>query len=86
MSVTISTCEEICHSPVNESKAKMLYTFPKEPRFNTQIKLTYLTYNADLTNFTTCPEMSEEAHHLALEPSMTSQRAQPGHLHQTLTT
>ena len=33
MSHTVSTSEQICHSPTNQSKAKMLYSFPKSPRF-----------------------------------------------------
>lgn len=34
MSITISNCDEICNSPVNSSKAKMLYTFSKGDRFS----------------------------------------------------
>lgn len=33
MSITVSNCNEICNSPTNSSKAKMLYTFQKEERF-----------------------------------------------------
>ena len=33
MSITISNCNEICNSPLNQSKAKMLYTFSKGDRF-----------------------------------------------------
>ena len=32
MSITISTCDEISGSPMNTSKAKMLYSFPKGER------------------------------------------------------
>lgn len=34
MSITISNCDEICNSPVNSSKAKMLYSFSKGERFS----------------------------------------------------
>ncbi len=34
MSIIASNCNEICNSPTNGSKSKMLYTFPKAPRFN----------------------------------------------------
>ena len=33
MSVIVSNSEQICHSPTNQSKAKMLYSFSKSPRF-----------------------------------------------------
>ena len=33
MSVTVSTCFDIAKSCVNDSKAKQLYSFPKEERF-----------------------------------------------------
>lgn len=41
MSVTISNCEEIAHCPLNNSKAKMLYTFPKSERFKSVCKVLY---------------------------------------------
>lgn len=33
MSIVTSTSEQICHSPTNQSKAKMLYSFSKSSRF-----------------------------------------------------
>lgn len=33
MSVTVSTCFQICNSPLNLSKSKHLYSFPKSTRF-----------------------------------------------------
>lgn len=33
MSIVASTTEEICHSPTNNSRAKMLYSFPRSSRF-----------------------------------------------------
>jgi len=34
MSVTVSTPQQICNSPLNASKAKFLYSFPKSPKDN----------------------------------------------------
>ena len=33
MSTTVSDCHSICNSPVNFSKSKMLFSFPKDERF-----------------------------------------------------
>lgn len=33
MSITVSNCNEICSSPTNTSKSKMLYSFSKGDRF-----------------------------------------------------
>ncbi len=33
MSITVSNCNEICKSPTNTSKSKMLYSFSKADRF-----------------------------------------------------
>jgi hypothetical protein len=33
MSVTVSTCGQICNAPTNLSPSKMLYSFPKQERF-----------------------------------------------------
>lgn len=44
MSITISNCNEICSSPTNTSKAKMLFTFSKGERFSKRkIIMYYLT-------------------------------------------
>jgi hypothetical protein len=42
MSITVSNCDEICHSPTNQSKTKMLYTFSKENRFPKRRIIMYL--------------------------------------------
>ena len=42
MSVTISTCNQICNAPTNQSSAKMLYSFPKQSRFLKRKTLLYL--------------------------------------------
>jgi hypothetical protein len=52
MSVTVSNCIEINRSPVNSSKAKMLYTFSKDIRFKPLIKSQYNYYKDQLINFT----------------------------------
>lgn len=39
MSVTLSNCQEICNSPLNSSKAKMLYSFPRSQRFRSSKKI-----------------------------------------------
>ena len=39
MSVTVSNCQEICNNPLNTSKSKMLYTFPKQSRFPKSSKI-----------------------------------------------
>jgi len=44
MSVTISTCNEICNAPTNHSSAKMLYTFSKQPRFLKRKTILYDMY------------------------------------------
>jgi hypothetical protein len=36
MSVIDSNCIEICNSPTNSSKSKMLFSFPKATRFSAQ--------------------------------------------------
>lgn len=41
MSVTISNCHQICNSPTNASKAKMLYSFSKSCRFPSKKKFKY---------------------------------------------
>jgi hypothetical protein len=51
MSVTVSNCVEINRSPVNSSKAKMLYTFSKDIRFKPLIKSQYFYYKDQLINF-----------------------------------
>lgn len=38
MSVTVSTPNQICNSPLNSSSAKMLFSFPKANRFGADIK------------------------------------------------
>ncbi len=38
MSIIVSTPENICHSQLNLSKSKMLYSFPKNPRFREYTK------------------------------------------------
>lgn len=53
MSVTVSNCDEICHSPTNASPAKMLYTFKKEPRFTKKIRVLYFTPYSVAISFTT---------------------------------
>ncbi len=45
MSIIASNCNEICHSPTNTSKSKMLYTFPKGPRFNFHSRTMYKISN-----------------------------------------
>jgi hypothetical protein len=52
MSITLSNCNEICNSPLNSSKAKMLYTFPKGQRFNSSKKILYTITYIDVTDFT----------------------------------
>jgi hypothetical protein len=52
MSITLSNCNEICNSPLNSSKAKMLYTFPKSQRFRNSKKILYTMINTDVTHFT----------------------------------
>lgn len=39
MSITISNCNEICNSPLNTSKSKMLFSFPKSNRFHSTKKI-----------------------------------------------
>ncbi len=39
MSVTVSNCDDICNSPLNNSKSKMLYTFPKSQRFSSSKRI-----------------------------------------------
>jgi hypothetical protein len=34
MSIIVSNAQEICSSPTNKSKSKMLYSFSKENRFH----------------------------------------------------
>lgn len=51
MSITISTCNEICNSPLNQSKAKMLYTFSKEDRFKRLKKQLYRTFYLGVIDF-----------------------------------
>lgn len=41
MSATISNCVEICNSPTNNSKSKMLFSFPKAPRFHGESRTMY---------------------------------------------
>lgn len=41
MSITISNCNEICNSPLNNSKSKMLFTFPRSQRFRSSKKILY---------------------------------------------
>lgn len=51
MSITISNCDEICHSPTNQSKSKMLYTFSKENRFSKRrVILYHFSLNIDAIN------------------------------------
>ncbi|EGR30854.1 hypothetical protein IMG5_122550, partial [Ichthyophthirius multifiliis] len=38
MSITISNCFQICNSPLNYSKSKYLYSFPKSQRFKEDTK------------------------------------------------
>lgn len=33
MSITVSNCLQICNSPLNQSSAKNLWSFPKSDRF-----------------------------------------------------
>jgi hypothetical protein len=42
MSVTVSNCDEICNSPTNTSKSKLLYTFAKNSRFMKHRALMYV--------------------------------------------
>lgn len=41
MSVTVSTPGQICNSPLNNSTAKMLFSFPKANKFGPEIKPVY---------------------------------------------
>ena len=41
MSVTVSNCYEIAKSCLNTSKAKQLYSFPKEMRFVSEMRRQY---------------------------------------------
>jgi hypothetical protein len=50
MSVTISNCNEICNAPTNQSTAKMLYTFPKQPRFLKRKTILYFLPHLDVTS------------------------------------
>lgn len=44
MSIIVSNCDEICQSPTNNSKAKMLYSFSKGDRFPKRKIIMYKSY------------------------------------------
>ncbi len=50
MSITISNCDEICHSPVNSSKSKMLYSFSKSSRFPQRRRIMYVFIHLGVIN------------------------------------
>lgn len=52
MSITISNCDEICASPSNTSKSKMLYSFSKSERFPKRRQILYIQINLGVINFT----------------------------------
>lgn len=43
MSITISTCNQICNAPTNLSPSKQLYSFPKQERFLKRKTIQYYT-------------------------------------------
>ena len=51
MSITISTCNQICNSPLNQSRAKMLYSFSKGERFKRLQGQLYLFLYVGVTSF-----------------------------------
>ncbi len=55
MSITVSNCNQICNSPTNSSKSKMLYTFQKQSRFPKKIRILYSSSHIDVIKYTTCP-------------------------------
>lgn len=58
MSVTLSNCQEICNSPLNCSKAKMLYSFPRSQRFRSSKKILYISRNSAATSSTIFHQLS----------------------------
>jgi hypothetical protein len=73
MSVTISNCTEICNSPTNLSKAKMLYSFPKASRFNDRKTALYFQIYLDAINSMRSAKMEKkELLVLAMEINMIS--------------
>lgn len=76
MSIVTSTSEQICHSPTNQSKAKMLYSFSKSSRFPKSKENEYELLNLDVIIFMTLPkEIIWEPQTWVMGPSMISLRS-----------
>ncbi len=58
MSVIVSTYNQIAQSPVNNSKSKMLYSFPKEERFRPTYKKQSIIHSDPPINSTKCHHQS----------------------------
>jgi hypothetical protein len=73
MSITISNCNEICSSPTNTSKAKMLYTFSKGERFSKRKIIMYNLTNLGVISFMKLNKIPQsEQRHSGLDINMTS--------------
>lgn len=59
MSITVSNCDEICNSPTNSSKAKMLYTFSKGERFSRRKIIMYALPNQGVIGSTIRPKIPQ---------------------------
>ena len=84
MSVTISTCNQICNAPTNQSSAKMLYSFPKQSRFLKRKTILYASPHADAIDSTISRAPSPPGEQvLAMDISMISPKNHPHHHHPT---
>lgn len=73
MSVTISTCNQICNAPTNQSSAKMLFSFPKQSRFLKRKTLLYsFPHPAAIASMTSRAPSPPEGQVSAMDISMTS--------------
>lgn len=87
MSVTISTCNQICNAPTNQSSAKMLYSFPKQSRFLKRKTLLYPSpHPAVIASMTSRAPSPPEAPALDMDTSTTLLASLPHPLPLTPTT
>ena len=87
MSVTISTCNQICNAPTNQSSAKMLYSFPKQSRFLKRKTILYPSPHQDAIDSTISRAPSPHAALAsAMDINMISPENHPPHHHPTHTT
>ena len=87
MSVTVSNCIQICNAPTNQSTSKMLYSFPRQPRFLKRKTILYFLPHPDATSTTNSKTLFPTEEPLwATVTSTTSPRNFPSLLLPTLTT